>query len=419
MPETTLSDRSPGDPASPDAAVPDRLLRVLRSHFGNERASSNGNHAAPDSFAVARAPGRVNLLGGHTDYNDGFVLPTTIDRTVRIALRPRSHDKAVLRSVNFGETTEHALASADVTSLPDWARYAVGVAIEMRHQGHAVEGFEAAIEGDVPLGAGLSSSAALEVATAVGLGELFSLDVEPVETARLCQRVEQEYVGVECGIMDQLASRIGQAGHALFLDCQSLEHRPLSLSLASAEACLVVTDSGVRRELASSKYNERRRECEEAARLFRQLADAEVRTLRDVSEALLEKHGPSLPAPLFRRARHVVTENGRVVQGADLLAEGDLEAFGQLMNASHASLSEDYEVSCAELDALTEAARETEGVLGTRMTGAGFGGCTVTLARRSAVPALEQAMRKRYQERFERDIETYVVERNCEAGLLA
>lgn len=406
MSETALNERSTSDPAH-EAPVPERLLRMLRDRFGDAPAE-----ARP---VVARAPGRVNLLGGHTDYNDGFVLPATIDRAAHVALRARNDAHVRLHSLHFEEEVEYAIADLATETLPGWARYVAGVAAELRQQGHPVAGFEAVVQGDVPLGAGLSSSAALEVATAVGLSGLFSLDLEPAATARLCQRVEQEYVGVECGIMDQFSSRVGRAGHALFLDCRTLEHRHLPLHLD--EVCLVVADTGVRRELASSKYNERRQECEEAARFFQQFAD-EVRALRDVSEALLEKRGSALPEPLFRRARHVVTENTRVERGAHLLAEGDLEAFGQLMNASHASLASDYEVSCAALDALAEAARHTDGVLGTRMTGAGFGGCTVTLARCEAVPRLKRAMQARSRQRFGRELAIYVVKRNLEAGLL-
>lgn len=400
------------DASSVDADEPSRLIQVLQDHFGDSDLSSD----PAEQVLVAQAPGRVNLLGGHTDYSGGFVLPATIDRTAQIALRPRGDTQGHLYSVNFDETVTFDLVETPVGELPPWARYVAGVAAALRQQGYTVQGFEAALHGDVPLGAGLSSSAALEVATAVGLDALFELDLDPIETARLCQRTEQEYVGVECGIMDQFSSRIGRADHALFLDCRSLEHEHLPLPI-SGPHCLVVADSGVRRELASSKYNERRRECEEAARFFRQF-DEEVRTLRDVSAALLEAHGQELPTLLFRRARHVVLENQRVRQGAALLAEGNLEAFGRLMNASHASLADDYEVSCAELNCLAETARETEGVLGSRMTGAGFGGCTVTLARAEAAPHLKRALEAHYRQRFDRPPEVYVVKQNLEAGVL-
>lgn len=403
------------DSAGTTETAPERLQRALSRHF--ETGPSPNSSDGRASCVVARAPGRVNLLGGHTDYSGGFVLPTTIDRAVYVALRASGDETVRLRSVDFDEDATFSLeAETAIEELPTWARYVAGVTAELRRRGYAPEGFEALIAGNIPLGAGLSSSAALEVATAVGLGELFSLGLGAVETARLCQRAEQEHIGVECGIMDQFSSRLGRAGHALFLDCRSLEHRHVPLPLAE-DVCLVVADSGVRRELASSKYNERRRECEEAARFFAQF-DASIESLRDVPEALIEKQGTELDDTLRRRARHVVSENERVERGATLLADGDLEAFGQLMNASHASLASGYEVSCAELDALVEIAQSVEGVLGTRMTGAGFGGCTVTLVRRDATEHLRRAMEARYRERFAPDLETYVVERNLKAGLL-
>jgi galactokinase len=345
------------------------------------------------------------------------VLPATIDRTVHVAVRASSSARVRLRSINFEESAEYTVGEVEVNTLPAWARYVAGVAEELSAKRHALGGFDAVIQGNVPLGAGLSSSAALEVATAVGLGGLFSLELSPVETAKLCQRVEQKHVGVECGIMDQFSSRIGRAGHALFLDCRSLAHEHVPLPLAN-ELCLVVADSGVRRELASSKYNERRRECEEAARYFRQF-DEEINALRDVPETLLREHGPEMPEPLFRRARHVVTENQRVERGTKLLAKSKMEGFGKLMNASHASLASDYEVSCEELDALAEAARDTDGVLGARMTGAGFGGCTVTLARQTAVDAFTENVRQRFTDRFEDRTPTfYIIEENVEAAVV-
>lgn len=394
-------------------SVPSLLRRTLRQRFGRNSAPHSDDERR---IIVARAPGRVNLLGGHTDYNDGFVLPTTIDRSVHVALRERDDDTVLLHSVNFDEEVEYSLGGAETAELPSWARYVVGIAAELKRRGAALQGFEAVLSGNVPLGAGLSSSAALEVAVAAGLKELFSIEIDSVETATLCQHVEQEYIGVDCGIMDQFSSRIGQAGHALFLDCRSLDYQHLPLPMD--EVCLVVADSGVRRKLASSKYNERRKECEEAARIFQHHVNSEIRSLRDVSAEMLEEGVPQLSQTLFRRARHVVTENQRVEQGADLLAQGKLEAFGTLMSASHASLKSDYEVSCAELDCLAETATNTKGALGARMTGAGFGGCTVTLVRREALSRLKQALTTRYQERFDHDLDIYVVEHNLETDLL-
>ena len=406
-------------PSQPEEPTPrERTLRAFREQFGS----------APDAerVIIGQAPGRVNLLGDHTDYNGGFVLPATIDRAVYVALRRRADQSVRLRALSFEGEAFYPLSDPPFDEMPLWARYVAGVAEELRRRaGGLPAGFEGVIYGNVPLGAGLSSSAALEVSVALTLDALFSLSLDPVETAKLCQHVEHEYVGTKCGIMDQFASRLGRAGHALFLDCRSLdyEHIPLPLKGASSagasstEACFVIADSGVSRELADSKYNERRGECDEAVRFFQQFEKG-IETLRDVSSDLFEEYGEKLPDPLFRRARHVVTENRRVEEGAQLLAAGDLEAFGRLMDASHASLRDDYEVSAEELDVLAETAQGTEHVLGARMTGAGFGGCTVTLARREALPALRQRMRARYAEQFGREPELYVVEQNLEARLL-
>ena len=385
-----------------------RALGAFREQFGR----------APETehLAIGQAPGRVNLLGDHTDYNGGFVLPATIDRAVYVVLRRRADLTVRLRALSFEGETSYLLSDPPFDELPTWARYVAGVAEELHRRAEGVpSGFEGVIYGDVPLGAGLSSSAALEVSVALTLDALFSLSLDPVETAKLCQRVEHEYVGTKCGIMDQFTSRLGRAGHALFLDCRSLEYEHIPLPLN--DACLVIADSGVSRELADSKYNERRSECGEAVRFFQQFEDG-IDTLRDVSDDLFDEHGETLPDSLFRRARHVVTENRRVEEGARLLSEGDLKAFGRLMNASHASLRDDYEVSAEELDVLAETAQETEGVLGARMTGAGFGGCTVALARREALPALHQRTRTHYAERFDRTPELYVVEQNLEARVL-
>jgi galactokinase len=382
---------------------------AFREHFGS---------LEDESVVTAHAPGRVNLLGGHTDYSGGFVLPATIDRTVCVTLRRRSDQRVRLRSLDFDETADYALAGMEPDALPAWARYVAGVADALGPSGDALPlGFEGIVQGNVPLGAGLSSSAALEVAAAVGLSTLFSLDLGPVEAAKLCQRVEQKYVGVECGIMDQFASRVGRGGHALFLDCRSLEYEHVPLLLKEREAALVVIDSGVRRELASSKYNERRRECEEAARFLQQF-DESIESLRDVPASLLDEYGEEMPATLRRRARHVTGENDRVQEGVKALHDGRMEAFGRLVNGSHASLRDDYEVSSAELDALAEAAQQTNGVYGARMTGAGFGGCLVALARQEAVSDLEAGLEQRYQNEFGRSPELHVIEQNVEAASL-
>lgn len=390
-----------------------RLRENVLERFGSSASAPT---------CVAQAPGRVNLIGGHTDYSEGLVLPATIDRAAYAAVRRRPDDHVRLYSEHFDEEV-HYLLSDDLPQA-GWAAYAGGVADALRRRGRIAGGFEGIIAGDVPLGAGLSSSAALEMATAIALDELFADEngapLDPVEMARLGQRVEHEYVGVECGIMDQFAARLGRASHALFLDCRSLEREHVPLRLKERKAALIVVDSGVRRELASSKYNQRQEECRQAAAALREQTGEALQGLRDVTSEHLSAAWDTLPEPLRKRACHVVSENQRVLDAKRHLASGDLEALGQGMYASHASLADDYEVSSPELDALVEAARETDGVLGSRMTGAGFGGCTVALAKRAAVEKFKQRARERSSsERFKgHEPAFYVIEENIEAGVV-
>ncbi len=379
---------------------------TLREHFARRYCDAAG-------IRMALGPGRVNLLGDHTDYNDGFVLPMTVDRAVYVALRARSDDTVRLYSVNFDQAVDYTLGNLPEVETDSWASYMGGVVEELRTRGLLQRGFEAVIHGDVPLGGGLSSSAALEVATTVALQRLFDFALDAVEAVKLCQTVEHRYVGVQCGIMDQFASRLGRAGHALFLDCRSLEHRDIPLDLSQAR--VVIVNSGVKRKLAGSKYNERRAECQAAVDAIGAKAPG-IAALRDVSPELLAGHAGDLPENVARRARHVVEENARVEAATELRANGDLEAFGALMNASHASLRDLYEVSCPELDALVEIGQGTPGVLGSRMTGAGFGGCMVNLARPEAVDPLCRRIQEIYPSRFNLEPEILALERNLEAG---
>jgi galactokinase len=404
-----MSESMPRDPLqarSPANRLP-RLRQIFHDHFG-----------AGEPPFVARGPGRVNLLGDHTDYNDGFVLPTTIHRAMYIVARPRSDTSIRLYALNL---EEHATFTLDddlsTTSLPRWVQYVAGVLHGIRVQHTIPSGFEALIYGDIPIGSGLSSSAALEVATALALDHLFDLALDPVATAKLCQAAEQNYVGVDCGIMDPFTSRLGRAGHALFLDCRSLDYRHIPLPLDDTR--LAILDTRVSRELASSKYNERRRECDDAvARLQSLQSQSDLTALRDVTPALLDEHGADLPERLLRRARHVVSENERVQQGAEHLAAGRVAAFGDLMNASHASLRDDYAVSSDELDTLVSAAQATDGVHGARMTGAGFGGCGVALVDSQTLPDLKKHTQQAYMERFDRRPALYVVDDTLQASVL-
>jgi len=388
--------------------VSDPHFKDLRAEF----ADRFGGGAS--GLTLARAPGRVNLIGGHTDYNDGFVLPTTIDRAVYVALRRRYDMSVRLRSLNFAEEVEYGLREPPVGRLPQWAKYVAGVAEELRSYG-LDGGFEGLLWGNVPLGSGLSSSAALEVAVMEGLKNLFRINLGPEDTALLCQTVEHNYVGVHCGIMDQMAVCLGRAGQVLFLDCRHVEYEHIPLPLE--ETRLVIADSQVNRELAESKYNERRAECDEGVAYFRQF-DSSIEALRDVDRKKFEQHASDLPERIRRRCRHVITENERVQKSAKVLRRGNVGAFGSLMNASHESLRDDYTVSTEELDYMVETARATDGVYGARLTGAGFGGCMVCLTAEKVLPALKRRLTEYYEDRFGWAPVLYVVDQNLEVAII-
>ncbi|MEM9688115.1 MAG: galactokinase [Pseudomonadota bacterium] len=340
------------------------------------------------------APGRVNLIGEHTDYNDGYVLPMTLDRGVYIAARRRDDTRARVASLRFSEQLTRDLDTPVEDQSGGWARYVFGVIAELRKRQCLTTGFDLVIDGDLDIGGGLSSSAALDVATTIALLALSGQSLTPAEIARLCQQVEHRYAGVHCGIMDPFASAAGQAGHALLLDCRSLatDHIPLALD----EHKLVIINTGVKRSLIGSAYNVRRRECEDALAHFQQ-RDPSIRALRDVGPGLLDASSSELSAIPLRRARHIITENERVVAAVQALRAGQLVQFGDLMWASHDSLRDDFDVSCAELDELVAIAARTEGVIGSRMTGGGFGGCTVSLVERDALDGFLQRVRDEYR----------------------
>ncbi len=361
-----------------------------------------------------RAPGRVNLLGEHTDYTGGLVLPIALDLDVVIGFRPREDSTVRLYSVNHGQLVEFATDDEEYDPQDVWSNYFRGVSWVMaknriaERSGRRLRGLDAAVKGDVPEGAGLGSSAAFSVASAMAL--LAAAGVLPadgsdgwavsrLEIARLCQEAENEFVGVRCGIMDQVASLLGRCGSAVFLDCRSMECEVEPLPFDGAR--LVICDTGVRRGLARSEYNRRREECEAGARAIRNLTGREsIRTLRDVRRDEFERVGGFLPNAVARRCAHVMGENERVTRGVRALRRGDVEEFGLLMNESHESLRDLYEVSCEALDAMVESARAIEGVLGSRMTGGGFGGCTISLVRKEALPAFMAEVVPRYQARL-------------------
>ena len=369
----------------------DELRRSFAERFG----------AAP---LLSRAPGRVNLIGEHTDYNDGLVLPAAIDRFTWVAAAARTDRTLRLASQNVAG--EHLFDLERGAPAPSgvWGDSVAGVAVHLERRGLRLRGADLLVDSDIPLGAGLSSSAALEVAAARALLALAGAALPPVELARVCQAAEHEFAATRCGIMDQYSACCGETGGLLLLDCRSLRHRVVPLPGA---ARLLICNSLVRHALAGGEYNRRRADCEAAVRALR-AADPRLDSLRAVTNADLRAHRALLGARLERRVRHVVGENERVAAAAAALERGDLAGCGRLLYASHASLRDDYEVSCAELDALVAAARLTPGVYGARLTGGGFGGCTVNLVAADAADAIGAALLERYAAATGRRGEVYI-----------
>jgi galactokinase len=365
-------------------------------------SSSGVSSAQPGSArVVVQAPGRVNLIGEHTDYNGGLVLPVAIDRRIRIELEPTDDRRVELTLEATGETGTVDLVELDGAAGPthlrsgDWVDYLAGTAWAMRRAGLSTGGFRGRLSSDLPMGAGLSSSAALEIAVAWALSGGERPAAQPLELARIARTVENEYVGVGTGLMDPAVVILGAADHALLLDCRSLEHRLVRLPTGIG---IVVIDSGAPRALAASEYNARRAECDAAVATL-SAADPSVRTLRDVTLDRLELARASLGDRPFRRARHVVTENARVEAVVAALEAGELDDVGDAMRASHASLRDDFEVSSTALDVLVEIAGGVPGVIGARLTGAGFGGCVVALVEAGAEPAVRAAVERDYPSR--------------------
>ena len=322
-----------------------------------------------------RAPGRVNLIGEHTDYNDGFVMPAALGFSTYVSISPLEPRRLRIFSENFNEEVEVDLDDNKLAARKHWSDYPVGVAVELERAGHRLRGAALRIRGEVPIGSGLSSSAAIEVATACALTAIAGLQIDRRELALLCQRAENEFVGARVGIMDQFVSLFGAAQKALLLDCRSLEFRLLPLP---DNVRLIICNTMVKHALASGAYNERRAQCEAGVKYLAQFLP-HVTALRDVTLEQLEQFGQDLPEVVYRRCRHVIAENERVLLAGAALDEGELQRFGELMGESHRSLRDDYEVSSEELDVMVELAQRVEGVYGARMTGGGFGGCTVNL----------------------------------------
>lgn len=340
-----------------------------------------------------RAPGRVNLIGEHTDYNDGFVMPAAIDFSTTVTIRVRDDRTVNVSSKHFPERISFELDEPSPQPKSDWSDYVRGVAITLEQAGYRLKGADLQIDSDVPIGAGLSSSAAIEVATGYGLLRESGFDLAGVELARLSQRAENDFVGMRCGIMDQFIACHGQKERALLLDCRSLEYRLVPLP---QHVRLVICNTLIKHELAAGEYNKRRAECEAGVRELSQHHQG-VSALRDVTLDQLEYERHRLPSVVYDRCRHVVTENARVLEAAGALEWGDLAEMGRLMYESHRSLRDDYEVSCDELDLMVDLARVLPGVFGARMTGGGFGGCTVNLVASEVVEEFKKQIALNYE----------------------
>lgn len=354
---------------------------------------------------IVYAPGRINLIGEHTDYNSGFVLPTAIDRTIKFDFATRPGSSCNVYSETYGRNFSFDLEKIS-RSEEQWENYILGVVNEIQKRGKFPKGFDCVIKSDVPVGAGMSSSAALECGVAFGLNELFQLDLSPRTIAELSRDAEHNYVGTKCGIMDQYASVLSKKEHLILLDCRSLQATYVPANFRDHK--LLLMNTMVSHSLAGSEYNTRRAECEEAVNFINQRYP-EVRSLRDVDLGRLEEFRGSLPEHLYKRAHYVVSENERVLKAVEALKQEDLDQFGSLMYDSHKGLRNNYEVSCEELDFLVDLTTDYKPVKGARMMGGGFGGCTINLIEEGAVEEFIEAASKAYYKQFQIEPEAIVV----------
>ncbi len=362
-----------------------------------------------DKSIVVRSPGRINLIGEHTDYNDGFVLPAAIDKAVYVVIEKNEDDIIVLHSTDFNETVEYVLTDIKPV-FGHWSTYILGVADQLKQRSYTIGGFKLSVYGDVPLGAGLSSSAAIECATAFALNELFELGIQRKELSLVAQKAEHEFAGVKCGIMDQFASLFGKKNNVIRLDCRSLEYEYFPLELGACK--LVLFDTQVKHSLASSEYNVRRSQCEAGVAAIQQKYPA-IKSLRDVSLQMINECLD--PADIvYRRCKYVAEEITRLQEGCEDLLRGDLPAFGKKMYGTHEGLSKDYEVSCPELDFLVEAVKAKPAVIGARMMGGGFGGCTINIIKEDAVEMLIDDLVSEYAGKMQKELKYYMV--NTENG---
>lgn len=372
-----------------------KLVQKIANEFSNR---------FNDQYILVKSPGRVNLIGEHTDYNEGFVLPAAIDKSIIFAMNVNDTGQVRLYSIDKNQKFSTDISGDIAKSDLGWVNYLLGVVVELRNHGYEIGGFDCVFGGNVPIGAGMSSSAALEGGVLYGLTDLFDLEIPPVEMARIAQKAENDFVGVQCGIMDQFVSLNGRKDNALKLDCRSLEHEYYPFD--HEDIHIVLCDTGVRRELASSEYNVRRSQCEQGVAILQEY-DPSIKSLRDVKLELLMTQEDEMDPTVFKRCKYVVEENKRVLQACMDLENNDLKSFGQRMFQSHVGLRYEYEVSCTELDTLVDIAWEMDGVIGCRMMGGGFGGCTINLVQNEHMESFVSNIKEKYAQQLGDEINIY------------
>ncbi|MGB2869575.1 MAG: galactokinase [Bacteroidota bacterium] len=358
-----------------------------------------------DSPLLVRSPGRINLIGEHTDYNMGYVLPAAIDRAVYFAVGPRRDQRCTLHALDMNEQVQFTFEHLE-HSNSGWPNYLMGVVDQLFRAGLSIPGFNCVFAGDIPIGAGLSSSAAIEAGLAFALNKIFALGLDSLSLVKLAQKAENEFVGVKCGIMDMYVNMFGSRNNVLRIDCRTLEHTLYPFDFP--QTSIVLLDTGVSHSLASSQYNQRREECFEGVKIIRK-RHAGVTHLRDVTMEMVEECKDAMNDPIYRRCKYVVGEDLRVLDSCKALERGDLQAFGTLLSETHVGLRDDFEVSCRELDYLVDLLKGEPHVFGSRMTGGGFGGCTLNIVENEDIERVCNMAAEKYKQKFNIDLKPFVI----------